>query len=132
KTLPKAAGLVAAKGKVTGSGDVTASSPKGDHLTLAAKLVPGGLGALPPASNDLFLKISAPDGSTVGVVLVKGADLTPKRKTFVAQDTDGTKVQILFGLKHTSGLFATRGGKVTLKPGKQITTLSHSLDVLDR
>src|SRR5262249_52005193 len=106
-TLPKAAVLASAKGKVTGGGDVTATSPHGDHLSLSAKLVAGGRGVVPPATNDLFLKISAPDGSTAGVVLVKGADLTQKKKAFVvSNDTDGSKLQILFGLKQTGDLAA--------------------------
>ena len=142
--LPKAPVLASAKGKVTGGGDIAAGSSKGDHLTLAAKLVASGLGVVPPATNDLFLKISAPDGSTVGVVLVKGSDLTQKKKAFLVNDApgtlaengdvddpDGSKLQILYGQKKTGNLLSTAGGKLTLKAGKKFTTLSLSLDGLD-
>lgn len=129
--LPKAAVLATAKGKVTSGGDVTETSTKGDHLTLAAKLVGGGIGVVDPATNDLFLKITAPDGTTAGVVLVRGADLTPKKKTLIVDDADGSKLQILHGLKQTGNLVATGGGKLTLKAGKKFTTVNLSLDGLD-
>jgi hypothetical protein len=125
--IPDQATLPAAPGaKAVGKAKL-GSDADGDSVRMKAKLTPGSV-PFDFAGSDLFVRITAPGGADVLLVLVRAGAMKARGKKFSAEDEDGSTIQVLAG--HAPAP-APLGGSIAITNGKKRAALSLHLVGLD-
>ncbi|HLK13150.1 MAG TPA: hypothetical protein VKW76_17365 [Candidatus Binatia bacterium] len=123
--------------KVSGSGRIGKPLPatqpskpaKGDVLSLAAQLSPGGMSF--DFTANVFLSLTGSNGKALVTVEIPAGSLSPKGKGYQVVDSSGTVIAVLAGQKANGAVLATTGGTVRFKRGKKGFALQAHLQGLD-